>query len=53
VCVRCGRVEEFVDEIIENRQRTIASDLGFSITDHALYIYGICGNCGDRNNTAA
>jgi Fur family ferric uptake transcriptional regulator len=45
VCVRCGKVEEFVDEIIEGRQRVIANELGFSITDHALNIYGICSSC--------
>ena len=42
VCVRCGRVEEFVDEVIESRQRKIAEDLGFTIEDHALTIYGRC-----------
>jgi len=42
VCVRCGRVEEFVDEIIEGRQRKIAEQFGFTIEDHALTIYGRC-----------
>jgi Fur family ferric uptake transcriptional regulator len=45
LCVKCGRVEEFVDEMIEKRQQEIAKQAGFSITDHNLHIYGICANC--------
>ncbi len=45
VCVKCGRVEEFVDEVIEERQEEIAKTAGFSITDHSLNIYGICAKC--------
>ncbi|MFV2059911.1 MAG: ferric iron uptake transcriptional regulator [Gammaproteobacteria bacterium] len=45
VCVKCGKVEEFFDETIEERQRAIAKDKGFTMTDHSLYIYGLCGNC--------
>lgn len=42
VCIRCGRVEEFVDESIEKRQREIATEKGFEIADHSLVIYGEC-----------
>ncbi len=45
VCVKCGRVEEFVDKIIEKRQEEIAKHAGYSITDHSLNIYGICASC--------
>lgn len=45
VCVECGRVDEFVDEVIEERQRAIASRLNYEMTDHSLYIYGICAQC--------
>ena len=46
VCVRCGRVTEFVDETIEQRQRKIAARNGFTMTDHSLIIYGVCSDCG-------
>jgi Fur family transcriptional regulator, ferric uptake regulator len=42
VCVDCGRVEEFADEDIEQRQRSIADRLGFVITDHSLTLHGHC-----------
>lgn len=45
VCIKCGLVEEFVDEIIEQRQKIIAEQAHFKMTDHALNIYGICGRC--------
>jgi Fur family ferric uptake transcriptional regulator len=45
VCNKCGKVEEFYDEVIERQQDAIAEKLGFEITDHSLYIYGICATC--------
>ena len=45
VCVKCSRVEEFVDPIIEQRQQDIANKAGYMITDHSLNIYGICLGC--------
>ncbi len=45
VCSRCGRVEEFLDPVIEERQRQIAEQAGFEMTDHQLYIFGICADC--------
>lgn len=45
VCVKCGRVDEFTDESIEKRQEEIAAKLGYSLTDHCLYLYGFCANC--------
>lgn len=45
LCVKCGRVDEFVDETIEQRQEQIAREAGYEMTDHSLYIYGICPKC--------
>ena len=45
VCVRCGKVDEFVDETIERRQHEIAKSAGYKMTDHCLYIYGLCEAC--------
>lgn len=44
VCVLCGHVEEFCDEMIEKRQRAIAEKLGFTLRDHTLTLYGECSN---------
>jgi Fur family ferric uptake transcriptional regulator len=45
LCVKCGRVDEFVDETIEARQQDIAAKLGYEMTDHCLYMYGVCADC--------
>ena len=42
VCLQCGRVEEFYDAEIEKRQHKVARDRGFSISEHALYLYADC-----------
>ncbi len=45
VCTKCGKIVEFIDEIIEQRQLAIAQEKGFEIVEHCLYIYGICLEC--------
>ena len=42
VCLTCGRVEEFVDAEIENRQHEVAATRGFKLHGHALALYGDC-----------
>jgi len=44
ICVKCGKIVEFVDESIEAKQKEIAAKNGFRISDHSLIIYGICDN---------
>ena len=45
VCIKCGHVQEFVDPVIEKQQLAIAKKMNFEMTDHSLYIYGICQEC--------
>jgi len=45
VCQTCGRVEEFYDDVIESQQEMVAKKYGFRITDHSMYLYGICKDC--------
>jgi Fur family ferric uptake transcriptional regulator len=42
VCLQCGRVEEFYDSQIEERQNRIAAERGFQLQEHALSLYGNC-----------
>jgi Fur family ferric uptake transcriptional regulator len=50
VCLQCGRVEEFYDPEIEKRQHEVAKEKGFTIREHALYLYADCvrSNCPHR-----
>ncbi len=45
VCMKCGKVDEFTDEMIESRQNEIAQRLGYELKDHNLYLYGFCADC--------
>jgi Fur family transcriptional regulator, ferric uptake regulator len=51
VCLDCGRVEEFMDSGIEDRQNAVAQRLGFAIRDHSLILYGHCRQANCPNNT--
>lgn len=46
VCLDCGRVEEFFDAEIEQRQHAVAKAKGFAIADHALSLYAHCTRDG-------
>ena len=39
VCMESGEVIEFVDPIIEQRQRELAEEHGYELIDHALVLY--------------
>ncbi|MCB1960344.1 MAG: ferric iron uptake transcriptional regulator [Rhodocyclaceae bacterium] len=51
VCVECGAVEEFFDPQIEARQNSIAAERGFTVKEHALYLYVECKReqCSNRD----
>jgi len=49
VCTSCGRVEEFYDAEIERRQQMIAVDKGWIMQDHAMSLYGLCGDCASKH----
>ena len=54
VCVDCGRVEEFFDAAIEKRQHKVAEERGFTVREHALYLYVACNkaDCPHRKASA-
>ncbi len=45
VCEKCGQIEEFYEQTIESCQSKIAEKFGYRMTDHSLYIYGVCPAC--------
>ena len=42
ICTDCGRVQEFHDKAIEQRQKAIAQERGFQILEHSHVLYGRC-----------
>ena len=47
ICVECGRIVEFEDTILEERQIQVAETLGFRLVNHRMELFGVCG---DREN---
>ena len=45
ICVKCGCVKEFEDDMLETLESIIAKKLNFHTTDHQLKVYGFCGDC--------
>lgn len=39
VCTETGKVIEFFDQVIEDRQQAIAAEHGYEIVDHSLTLY--------------
>ena len=39
ICVKTGKVIEFEDDLIEERQRSLAKKSGYKIVDHSLVLY--------------
>lgn len=47
VCLKCGRIDEFYDDMIEERQLAVAKEKGYAITHHTMYLYGVCSGCAE------
>ncbi len=48
VCINCGGIEEFFDEVIEEQQEKIAKKFNFKMTNHIMKILGTCSACQDK-----
>lgn len=46
ICVDCGRIFEFEDPVIEERQSAVAAQYGLTVRSHRHEIYGSCGSPG-------
>lgn len=50
ICTHCGKVAEFSDVEIEQRQHKVAKANGFSLESHAMVLYGVCAACTSRES---
>ena len=48
ICVKSGKVVEFYDEVIAQRQREIAEKYGYTLEDHSLILYGVYQGDGEE-----
>lgn len=48
ICLECGKVMEFEDDLLESLEAMVARKTGFSIVDHQLKFYGFCPRCSKQ-----
>lgn len=51
ICTSCGKVVEFYEAAIEQRQHEIAREHGFVLESHTMMLYGICPKCADKDSS--
>ena len=48
ICIKCGKVTEFFDDLLDELEADVAAKSGFKITDHQVKFYGYCKECQDE-----
>lgn len=50
VCLSCGEIIEFNEDLLDDLEDRIASQSKFKITDHSLRFFGYCQGCREPQN---
>ena len=45
ICLECGNIYAFQDDLLENLENRIHETLGFEVSDHEVKLYGLCKKC--------
>jgi Fur family ferric uptake transcriptional regulator len=45
ICVSCGKVLAFQEDLLDNLERKIEQTTGFIVSDHEVKFYGLCSDC--------
>jgi Fur family ferric uptake transcriptional regulator len=48
VCLKCGKIREFSDNLLEKVEEEIALKYNFEIVGHLLKFYGYCSSCASN-----
>lgn len=48
ICLSCGRVISFEDDLLEELEKKITDKEGFQVVDHEVKLYGYCKECGGK-----
>lgn len=49
-CVRCGRLEEFQEDLLSQLEETLRDKRGFVVLDHEVKFYGTCYDCAQKQS---
>ena len=45
ICMKCNKVFEFQDDLLDKLEKDISKKSGFKIVDHQVIFYGYCKDC--------
>jgi len=45
ICLKCGKIIEINEDLLEELEKQVVRDYDFAITDHELKIFGHCKDC--------
>lgn len=45
ICLKCGKVSAFQDDMLEKLEQSVQNSQGFQVTDHEVKLYGYCADC--------
>lgn len=48
ICIKCNKVIEFEEDLLDNLENDIAEKSGFKIHDHQVKFFGICKECQEK-----
>ncbi|MEW6424395.1 MAG: Fur family transcriptional regulator [Bacillota bacterium] len=48
ICLRCGRIQEVTEDLLEDLEKRVTRLYNFSITNHQLKIFGYCQGCREK-----
>ena len=48
ICLGCGEVFSFEDDLLENLEAAVEERLGFAVVDHEVKLYGYCRECREK-----
>lgn len=50
VCLKCGKVLSFQDDLLEELENRIKNTQGFHVTDHEVKLFGYCNHCMSKKD---
>ncbi len=48
ICLQCGKITEFKDDLLDELEENISKKAGFMIADHCLRFFGYCQECQEK-----
>ncbi len=50
ICLKCGKIISFEEDLMEDLEKKITEQTGFAIVNHEVKLYGYCKECGGKTD---